>query len=221
MARPHSPAQRASRRAAEQEAEESGGNEVGGEQKGQGVYPPGAADGGQLLPGLGERRGILAEMAAQVVIPLQQVHIGAVGGHPPHLGPHLPRGSGKGDDDTVGDHKGVGLLNAVSVEEPQDGFLYPVDLRAAFQKAVAQVGGQIEQCVMIHKAPPFLIHQFTPFFSWRQGGRSGKNGKIREKEKTILPWRPTRSKERKIPRRLENGGGKAAGQRRKVHGFWI
>ncbi len=154
-------AQAVPHRAAKEEGEKGGAQQVGQQDGGKGKAPAGFSSRFQLFPGLGKGRRVGAQAAAQAVIQFQLLHIGAVGGgNAADLGPHRPAGGGKADENAVGDDKGVGLRRAVGQQQPLDGLLHPVNFRPALQKAVAQVGGEEEKRVIVHRRHPHHRHLF-------------------------------------------------------------
>ena len=100
--------------------------------------------------GLLQRRDLPAKPAAQVIVAFQLIDIGAVRGHPAHLGHSLPMRGDKADDNAVGNDKGGGLGNAIGTEKTLNGLLYPVDLGATPQKSIAQIGGHRQKLAIIH-----------------------------------------------------------------------
>ena len=160
----HPGAQGVPRRAAEKEGEKGGAQEVGDRHDGEGKAAAGVPSFLKQPSGLGEGRDLGAQAAAQAVIQLQLVHIGAVGGGgAADLGLDRAVGGGKADKNAVGNDEGVGLRRAVGQQEPLDGLLHPVNFRPALQQAVAQVGGEEEKRVIVHCG-----HPHKPFRSKRR-----------------------------------------------------
>ena len=133
---------------------EKRGEKAGRRRISQQEHPPGVEvalllQGVHLGLGLLQRRDLLAQPPAQVVAPLQQFDVRAVGRNPAHLGNGMPCGGIETDDQTVWNGKYLGL-KPVGCEQAPDGLLHPVDLRPAVHQLIAQLGPHIQQGVIVH-----------------------------------------------------------------------
>ena len=155
---PHSPSVGGS---AVEQGEHAAAQEVGSQLGGQGVDPVGAGNGLHLLQRLFKGGGLPAQAAAQAVVLLQQVDVGAVGWHPADLGHGPAVGGGQADHQAVGNGKDLPPWGTVGLEKPLNGLLHPVDLRTALHEPVAHLTDHVQQLVVVELQcgihPPFQV----------------------------------------------------------------